>query len=399
MLFRLVLFHLRETLSLRTLVFFLAVLLMTVFIFAAMPALLSSEDRISYDMSLSIVDPNAGQISEALVTVLSGMNGMGQVYKDDMETAQKRLQNNEILIILDMPDQLITDNDVFAKRQPITLWLNPRMPAETAIFVRALRSVADSVAGMHAAYSSFATAVRPLFPKIEDFDKQLEKTFSQVMVWALLRRGVVTMNETARMSTPYHVISSLLALLCMQSGLLLMAQAEDERKNGVNYRLALSRAPWFYSPLARGLAGLLWIGISLAPLIAGLKTAYPQARLDVIILAILGLYWITAALCQAAGYLSAGGMLALPGAWLVILVLLLLGGCIYPETLLPAVIKPLMPLSPAYFAYQTIYAGLQGKSLPSGALMAFIVMAGISAIILAISWRQGLRGNNRGLVS
>ena len=173
----------------------------------------------------------------------------------------------------------------------------------------------------------------PLYSEKESYDEQLRGTFSQVVVWALTRRGIVTTDETARMSTSYHVISSLVCLLSMQTGLLLMTQAQDERKTGLIYRLALSKAPWWASPLARQLAGLLWVGVSFAPLIAGLKIVYPKTRLELILPAVFCLYWVTSTLCQAAGYLSGGSTLALPGVWMAILVLLLLGGCIYPQTL------------------------------------------------------------------
>jgi hypothetical protein len=324
---------------------------------------------------------------------------MGQVYREDMETAQVRLKNNEILMIVQMPEGFYEASLSLQKRPPVTLWLNPRMPAETAIFVRALRSFADSIAGIQAAYVSFAMVVRPLYQDINDFNKELTDTFSQLALWALARRGVLTTDETARMSTPYHVIASLVCLLCMQTGLLLMAQAKDERSSGVIYRMALSKAPWWASPLSRQLAGLLWAGVSFAPLIVGLKIYYPQARLELILPAIFCLYWVTSSLCQAAGYLSAGGMLALPGVWLGILVLLLLGGCIYPQTLLPAVLKPLMPLSPAYFAYGTVYTGLQGGPAPVSALPAFAGMAVFSALLLRFAWIQGLHKSHPGVLS
>ncbi len=399
MLFRLVLFHLRETLSVRTLVFFLAILLATLFLFSAMPSLIGSADRISFNLSVSIVDPESSLISDALAGILGGMNGMGEVYREDLETARARLDNNEILLILQIPEGFFARSQSFDKRPPVTLYLNPRMPAETAVFVRALRSVADSITGMQAAYMSFAQGIRPLYTDIDTYNKQLGETFSQVAVWALTRRAILTTNETARMSTPLHVISSLVCLLCMQTGLLLIAQAGEERKSGVIYRLALSRAPWWASPLARQLAGLLWAGVSFAPLIVGLKSYYPQARLELLLPAVFCLYWVTASLCQAAGYLSRGGGLALPGAWLVLLVLLLLGGCVYPETLLPAVIKPLMPFSPAYFAYKTVYAGLQGGTLPAGAALAFVWMAAFSAVVLGLAWRHGLQGGRTGVAA
>ncbi len=399
MLFRLVLFHLRETLTVRTLAFFAAVLLLTLFILSALPSFTEGNDRISYNLSLSIVDPEASLISQSLAGILEGMSGMGSVHIEDMATAQKRLDSNEILMIISIPPGFFESSQAWAQRDPVILHVNPRMPAETAIFVRALRSLTDSIMGMQAAYMSFGQAVRPLFKDIDAYNRQLGATFSQVAVWALTRRAVVTQNESARMSTPFHVVSSIMCLLCMQIGLLLLTQAWEERGNGILVRLALSRARWWASPLARQLVGLLWVGVSMAPLIIGLKSFYPGARLELLLAAVFGLYWVTGCLCQAAGYLSVKGGLALPGAWLFILALLLLGGGIYPETLLPAAVKPLMALSPAYYAYRTVYAGLQGGDLPSMAPVGFAAMAALSALLLGLAWRQGLRGGSSGVTA
>ncbi|MDD4081288.1 MAG: ABC transporter permease, partial [Eubacteriales bacterium] len=324
------------------------------------------------------------------------MNGMGEVYGEDQASALARLERNEILMVIQVPRGFFDISLSLQKRPPITLWLNPRMPAETAIFVRALRSYADSIAGIQAAYVSFGESIRPLYSDINDYNQELTDTFSQLAVWALARRGVITTDETARMSTPLHVIASIVCLMCMQTGLLLMAQAQDERKSGVMYRMALSQAPWWASPLARQLAGLLWAGVVLAPLLTGLKIYYPQARLESILPAVLCLFWVTAAFCQGAGYLSGGSVLALPGMWLFILAMLLLGGCIYPQTLLPDVLKPLMVLSPAYFAYQTVYAGLKGAAAPEGAQSAFLVMALISAAFLGLAWKKSLAASRMG---
>jgi hypothetical protein len=396
MFFRLIGFHLRETLTARTLVFFAAVFLITAFLFFSLPSLTSSSDRASFDLSLSIVDPENSLVSNALANILGDLNGMGQVYRESMETAQARLDNNKILMILQIPEGFFEATQALQKRPPITLWLNPRMPAETAIFVRALRSVAGSLEGIQASYMAFAQAIRPLYPDIESYNGQLQDTFAQVALWALTRRGIMTINETARMNTSYHVISCIVCLLCMQTGLLLMAQAQDERKNGLIYRLALSKAPWWASPLSRQLAGLLWVGVSFAPLIVGLKAVYPQTRLELILPAVFCLYWVISNLCQAAGYLSGGSTLALPGMWLALLVLLLLGGCIYPQTLLPALVKPLMPLSPAYFAYQTVYEAFQGKPLPGDAIAAFFVMASFSMLLMGLAWKKGLHASRTG---
>ena len=126
-----------------------------------MPGLASSSDRVAFDMSLSIVDPDNSLVSKALAQILGGMNGMGQVYRESMEKAQTRLNNNEILMIIQIPEGFFEASQAMQKRPPITLWLNPRMPAETAVFVRALRSVAGSLEGIQASYMAFVQGILP----------------------------------------------------------------------------------------------------------------------------------------------------------------------------------------------------------------------------------------------
>jgi ABC-type multidrug transport system permease subunit len=337
------------------------------------------------------VDPEGSIVSDSLASILGGMNGMGEVFRDDLDTARGRLSRNEILMVLQFPAGFFDLTQQLAKRPPITLWLNERMPAETAIFLRALLSVADSIAGMQAAYMAFTEAIQPLFPDQVSYDRQLARTFSQVAVWALTRRGVLTMDEGARLNTTNHVLSSIVCLLTMQTGLLLLSQAADERRNGVSRRLLLGGVPWFLSPVARAVVGVLWAGVAFAPLFIGLKVVFPESRPDVMLLGAMMLYWVTALLCQAVGYATGGGSLALPGAFLGILALLLLGGCIYPQTILPAFLRPLMPVSPAWHAYNALYAGLTGEGLPQGTWIAFGAMLVVSGAALWQAGRHGLR--------
>ena len=208
------------------------------------------------------------------------------------------------------------------------------MPAETAIFIRALRSLTDSIMGMQAAYMSFGQAVRPLFSDIDAYNKQLGATFSQVAVWALTRRAAVTQNETARMSTPFHVVSSIMCLLCMQIGLLL-TQAWEERGSGILVRLALSRRA----------GGLLrwpgsWSGC------CGWGCPWRRDHRTEILLprSALSCFWRPFSACTATGSVPGGvtcrSKAAPAGRVLFILALLLWAG-IYPETAAAAV-KPLM---------------------------------------------------------
>ena len=397
MLFHFMRFHLRELVSARSLIFFLLILIVTAFLFSAIPSLQTSADRINYNLSISIVDPDRGAVSQSLAVILGSMNNMGEVYLDTMDLAQERLKNNEILMIVEMPAGFSKASETLGQRPPLFLWVNERMPSETAIFVRALRGFGNSVAGIQAAYAAYADLIQPLYPDKDLYDQELRDSFSQIALWVLTRRAVITLEETAAMSTPLHVVNALVCLLGMQTGLLLLTQAQDERASGVMHRLALSRAPWWASPLSRLLVTLLWALVSFAPLVTGLTLFYPEARLSLILPAILWLYAVTSLLCLSAGYLFGRGRMVMPLVWLLILALLLLGGCVYPKALLPGVLKPFLFLSPAYWAYETVYAGLQGGALPPGAWVAGLAMLGACALLLFAAWRTGLRSSREGV--
>lgn len=389
MLSRLLLFHLRGALSWRTAVVFVAIVLLTAFVYLALPDMSSSGGRSFFDISFSIVDPESSLISTAIAEILHGMNDMGHVYLEDLETALERLERNEILMVIEFPVGFLESSQALEKRPPVTLRLNPRMPAESALALRELLGVADSIAGILAPYMSFASTIQPLYQDSVAYHRQLERSFAQLITWVMTRRAAVTLDETHRLNTGFHLVSSLLCLLCMQTGLMLLSQTEADSLSGVNVRLALSSATWFLSPLARGIAGFFTAGASFVPLFIGLKARFPESQIGMMVGAFLCLYWITATLCQAAGYLAGGSVMALSGTWLAILALLLLGGCIYPETLMPGFLRPLMPLSPAYHAYRAVYAALQGLPVPEQMPIAMTAMAVVSAVLLWLAWRRG----------
>ncbi len=396
MLLALLRLHARETVSLRSLLFFLLAALLSVFLLLAMPQLASSLDRVRFDYSISIVDPGRSIISGTLAGQLQHMNRVGQVYVETLESARARLDGGEILMIIELDEGFIESSLKTEERPPVKLWLNERMPAETAIFTRALMSLADSVTGIQSAYFAYADLIEPFYADAEGYNRATGNAFTQIAMWVLGRRAAIVTDETARLDTPRHVVGCLLSLLAMQTGLLLLMQARAERETGVQARLALSGAPWWLAPLSRQLVGTLWLAAACAPLLAGIRSFYPLARTDLIAAALLWLFLVTGLLCQAAGSLPGHGGMVFLGAWMGILAALLLGGCIYPGTLLPEFVRPLMKLSPAYWAYQASYRALGGELPGPGAGAAAALMAAAAAALLRPAWLRGLRQSRTG---
>jgi hypothetical protein len=387
-LFKLVLFYAREAWSGRTLAFFGLMLCLSAFLLWGMPSLAPDASKMFPPVSFSIVDLDDSFISRTLIEQISQMTLVETVYVEPLETARQRLSANETLLILIFPEDFYEISMRNEQRPPIKVYLNDRKPVETALFVRFLDNMANSIEGVQASFFSFAETMRPLFDDNEAYVKTLDGAFAHIAFQMLGRRAVVAVDDSGKLNTVHHVISALICLLAMQTSLLLLTQVQQDRRSGVHERLILAGVGWWQPLLARQLTGLAWLAAGFAPLLAGLFHAYPDAARLPLILSVFILYWITGLLCQSLGYLGRPGDTILLGAWLGILALLLIGGCIYPDPLLPPFIQKSSNWTPAYWAYQTTYRALAGQAPVAGTWLAGGLITAAATLLAAISWHR-----------
>jgi ABC-type multidrug transport system permease subunit len=214
------------------------------------------------------------------------------------------------------------------------------------------------------------------------------------MAFKLLgRKSLLKVNESAKLNTTWFVISALSCLLAMLTSLLVLLQVQQERKSGMHERLKLANVPWWQLMLAKQLIGLLWLTAGFAPLLAALNRLYAGLNPWPVVLAIVLLYWISSSLCLILGYLGRPGETMLLAAWLGMLGILLLGGCIYPWQLLPGWLQQAALISPARWGFTLIYDSLAGKAMPVTALAVLAAMIAASAAGSWLSWRQARPGN------
>ena len=385
---KLFLFYARETWSGRTLAFFGLMLFLSAFLLWGMPSLTPDASTLFPPVSFSIVDLDDSFISRTLIEQISKMSLVDQVFVEPLDKARERLTANETLLILVFPEDFYEISMRSEQRPPINVYLNSRKPVETALFVRFLDNMASSIEGVQASFFSFAENMLPLYIDQEAYVKALDGAFSYIALQVLGRRSVIKIDETGKLNTVFHVISSLVCLLTMQTSLLLLTQVHQERSSGVHERLLLAGVRWWQPVLARQLTGMCWLAAGFAPLLAGLFHVYPGAAMTPLILAVLILYWVTGLLCQSLGYIGKPGDTVLLGAWLGILALMLLGGCIYPEPLLPAVLQEAGKWTPAYWAFQVTYHALSGRSTLDSAWLAGSLMTAAATLLAALGWRK-----------
>ncbi|MBP8989585.1 MAG: hypothetical protein KBG64_05140, partial [Clostridia bacterium] len=103
------------------------------------------------------------------------------------------------------------------------------------------------------------------------------------------------------------------------------------------------------------------------------------------------LYFIGSAWFQAWGQFGSTGEEKVMGAWLILFLMLLLGGSIYPKALLPSYIRVLMPISPVYFAFQLLYQAAAGAEPDLNIGLGLIHLL-VSIALVRLSYHVPYRG-------
>lgn len=395
MVFKLLRLYLRETWNSRTVSFLVLMLALTALLLADLPLTSQSDDKsIIFDpVRLSVVDEDESVISYALVDQFSSLEVVDKVYVESLDEALARIENNETLLALVIPQNFYEQTVQGAERAGLTVYLNEKMPSEATIFVRLLNNATGSVEAIQSALFTYQDNIRPLYSDDNEYWEAANIAGMNMAFKLLGRKSLLKVNESARLNTTWFVISALSCLLAMLTSLLVLLQVQQERRSGMHERLKLANVPWWQLMLAKQLIGLLWLAAGFAPLLAALNRLYAGLNPWPVILAIVLLYWISSSLCLILGYLGRPGETMLLAAWLGVLGILLLGGCIYPWQLLPDWLQQAALISPARWGFTLIYDSLAGKAISATALAALAAMIAASAAGSWLSWRQARPGN------
>ena len=376
MFFKLLGLYLRETMNRHTVVFVALMLLITIFLAAGIQG--SDESINIYDpVKLSVVDNDDSILSHSLISQFEAVEFVGSVYVDSLEMAQRRLDRDEVLLILVIPDQFYEQTVNGLLRDPLTVVLNDRMPAESTVFVRLLNNTKTSIEAMQASLFAGQDLIRPLYENEQDYLDKREFAMIDMAFRLLGRRTVVDVDNSGKLSTVSFIISALSSLLAMITALQALLQVSQERLRGMHERLLLGNVPWHQPVLGKQLVGLLWLAAGFAPLLALLAGFYPGIPIIRLALPLILLFWITAMLCQALGYLAKPAETTLLGAWLGILAILLLGGAIYPYQLLPGFLQQIAVISPVRWSYLALYGALERDPF---SWLPLTVLAGMSIL-------------------
>jgi ABC-2 type transport system permease protein len=392
MVFKLLRLYVRETWNSRTLAWLVLMLALTVLIGSGLPGNPANQSGFYQPVSLSVVDEDESLISYTLIDQFSGLSLVRNIYVEDLAAARKRLDTGEILLILVIPPGFYEQTTQGLERSSLTVYLNESMPAEATVFVRLLNNASGGIEAIQAALFAFQDELRLLIADPDQLFKTADAAAVDLAFKLVGRKSILKVNEEAKLDTTRYIISALASLLAMLTALLILLQVQQERRSGLHERLLLANIRWWQLLLAKQLVGLVWLAAGFAPLLAVLFRQYPSIEEWPILSAIILLYWVTSALCLILGYLGRTNETLLLAAWLGILALLLLGGCIYPLQLLPDWLQPVSILSPARWSYTVIYQALSGQRVQIYALGILAAMLAGTAVGTRLAWRHARPG-------
>lgn len=386
MLFSLLRFYGRDALNVRTLAFVLTLFILTLLLMFSFPEQTDETSNLIFEpVSVSFVDLDQSIISYTLYDQFSNLDAVKTIHSDTLEVAQKRLERGEVLMIMIFPEDFYLDTVRGVDRGNVTVYLNEQMPTEATFFVRLLEDVADSVIHLEAALHAYADLVEPLHDDAHLASRHVEAATVDMAFRLVGRRSILEIDPDQEFVTVRHVISSIATLLAMLTSLLLISQVLQERQSGLHERLLIANVRPWRMVVAKQILLWFWLFIGFIPLLAFLSVFKPHARLLPMVVGLFLLSLTCSAWLMALAYRVTMRQTTLLVGWIIILVLALAGGAIYPFTLLPRWLQTISVLSPARFGYRIVFDELAGQSLRESAFISLLIFAvtGQIAAVLA----------------
>ncbi|NLW11343.1 MAG: ABC transporter permease [Clostridiaceae bacterium] len=388
MLRRLLVYYWRESCNIKTAVFLLVVILLTFFGRSLIWYNDDGEAKLFQPLAISIVDLDESIISYVIRTQMSELEMIENVYLDDMETAQKRLAANQVLMVIELPEGFYEQAVSQDHRDSIKIWLNEQMPAESNLLARMLNHAADSISSIQATLHAYQEELRVVIDDDQQFQKYSEAATLDVAFKLIKRGSMLVIEQEAHMHQVWFVSAALLSLFSMLPALLVLMLVQQEVSSGQHARLQVANVAWWKLHLAKIIIGLIWLITGLIPMAFISQEFMPQLNMWLVLASLIPLYLTTSLLCITLAYRSSRTESILLTAWMLQLAFLLFGGAIYPRQLLPDWMITLQPLSPAYWSFTIIYEALYERVVPISAYLWPLVLSAVGAVLSWLSWRR-----------
>ncbi|NLC26341.1 MAG: ABC transporter permease, partial [Fastidiosipila sp.] len=289
------------------LVTFLAVVLFLALTFSVANQQAAKEevsDIPDLSVSASIIDEDDSVLGGLLAEYLNNISYVTAIYQDTLPQAMERLEADEIIIALRLPQNLLAEVKTGSQRDPIEIWLNPRMPAESHQLAILVRQYASSLNYIYGSVFGFQKLYSELTGDEEaSWQKATGHSLNTVMTY-IGRDRFVKAGDLLSFNLILYAVSAVLIIFALLPAMGVLAKTI--RLAGTSYedRLLLASGPTTLL-LVRLAGGLVWWFLLILPLLITLLIAGVLDSVLAIALTLLYVYFMMALIMLAVGRIRA----------------------------------------------------------------------------------------------
>ncbi|MDD7401119.1 MAG: ABC transporter permease [Eubacteriales bacterium] len=285
---------------------------------------------------MSLVTEESHPLLDYTVEELQNHPLVGKVYVDDPATAEEHLREGEVVILVKFPPNFFATVGNIAKREQVQIVLSPYLKVESEIMARFFDAVSKTITRNSASYYAYYNLAEPFFLSPTLLSAHFTQRTMQMVSRIFEGTEEDTHTDHPRFNMEAHIIASFFVILATFAAFLPLIFTIRDEDNGLCARflsLGISRAELLLAHLICGLPFLILSSIPVAA-VAGRVFVFslPPELFLVILLLYLGTGALLLTLHSLWPRLGKGSLYV--GYWLIF-ALLLLGGVIYPNDLLP----------------------------------------------------------------
>lgn len=317
---------------------------------------------VDFSVSASIVDEDRSLLGKLLISYLEDVRYVSAIHDDSFDTAMRRIEDNEIVVALRLPPQLFELARTGSEVEPVELWLNPRMPAESGQIAVLVRQYATAFNHLYGNIFGYQKLYVELGGDYNDSWRKATNHSMNVLIMYLDRDRYVSEGDLLSFNILNHVLTGVLIIFSLLPAMGVLAGTIRISGTAYEDRLLLSLGSGIPG-LTRLLIGAVWWAILIVPPLIALSGSEVIRSILPIGFVLLASYFSTALLMLALGRVKAPGMTVLQAGWLVLFLLIVMGGILYPTSLFPDWLNKIAHYTPVYPAMRSIYRSLYQQGL------------------------------------
>lgn len=339
-------------------------------------------------VSMSIVDEDHSILGKLAREHFLTVPYVKNVHEDSLKTALTRLESDEIVLVFFLPSGFFEEARTGSAMQPIEIWLNPRTPDEAAKIGDLIRRFENAGRELYSGLYGY----QKLYAEITgDDDKGWDQTTQYALRTAFEFVGRFQFARTTQVKgydVVIHSIAGVLIVLAMIPAFGVLSATIKTAHTSFEERLFLASgrtAP----ALPRFMVAIIWWCMLVVPVLLVLEKSGFISSASSIIWPLFFLAMGQVFVLYALGRVKADPVTLIQAGWLVFMVVLILGGVLYPTTLFPRWLWRIAEWSPVYPVMRAVTAALQSARTSSGTWSS--VLRPLIMGLLTVSIAEGVR--------